>query len=53
MSRALEKMGIETTVILDSAVAYIMEQIDMVMVGAEGVMESGGIINKVKPRNEI
>lgn len=26
---------------------YIMEQVDMVMVGAEGVVESGGIINKV------
>jgi translation initiation factor 2B subunit (eIF-2B alpha/beta/delta family) len=33
--------------ILDSAVGYVMEQVDMVMVGAEGVAESGGVINKV------
>ncbi|XP_065218097.1 translation initiation factor eIF2B subunit alpha [Planococcus citri] len=47
MARELEKCGIHCTVILDSAVGYIMEQVDMVMVGAEGVVESGGIINKI------
>ena len=26
---------------------YIMERIDMVLVGAEGIVESGGLINKV------
>lgn len=26
---------------------YLMEKVDLVMVGAEGVAESGGIINKV------
>jgi len=30
-----------------------MEKIDMVLVGAEGVVESGGIINKVCYRVEI
>jgi len=43
----LEKVGIPTTVILDAAVGYIMEQVDLVMLGAEGVVESGGIINKI------
>ncbi|XP_069685234.1 translation initiation factor eIF2B subunit alpha isoform X2 [Periplaneta americana] len=43
----LEKENIPCTLILDSAVGYVMEQVDMVMVGAEGVVESGGIINKV------
>ena len=33
--------------ILDAAVGYVMEKIDMVLCGAEGVVESGGIINKV------
>uniref|UniRef100_A0A1B6CXV9 Translation initiation factor eIF2B subunit alpha n=1 Tax=Clastoptera arizonana TaxID=38151 RepID=A0A1B6CXV9_9HEMI len=47
MAKDLEKLNIPCTVILDSAVAYVMEQVDMVMVGAEGVVESGGIINKV------
>ena len=30
-------------------VRYIMERIDMVLVGAEKVVESGGLINKVFP----
>ena len=51
MAHELQKCGIHCTVILDSAVGYIMEQVDMVMVGAEGVVESGGIINKVSCEN--
>ena len=47
MMGELVTSGIPCTVILDSAVGYIMEQVDCVMVGAEGVVESGGIINKV------
>ena len=35
------------TLVLDSAVAFIMEKIDLVLIGAEGVVESGGIINLV------
>jgi len=34
-------------VVLDSAMAYVMERVDLVIVGAEGVVENGGIINKV------
>ncbi len=41
------KAGIPTTVVLDSAMAYVMERVDMVIVGAEGVVENGGIINKL------
>lgn len=33
---------------LDSAVGYIMDKVDMVFVGAEGVVENGGIVNKVR-----
>lgn len=33
--------------ILDAAVGYMMEKVDLVLVGAEGVVESGGIINRV------
>ncbi|KUF88405.1 Soluble inorganic pyrophosphatase 1 [Phytophthora nicotianae] len=43
----LAKAGIPTTVILDSAVAYYMEQMDIVIVGAEGVVENGGIVNSI------
>ena len=38
---------IPTTVVLDSAVGYVMERADLVMVGAEGVVENGGIVNKM------
>ncbi|GAB0091032.1 translation initiation factor eIF-2B subunit alpha [Sergentomyia squamirostris] len=47
MKAELEKCGIECTLILDSAIGYIMENVDMVLVGAEGVVESGGIINRI------
>lgn len=47
MVKELQKAGIECTLILDSAVGYIMETIDIVLVGAEGVVESGGIINRI------
>ncbi|KAK9504265.1 hypothetical protein O3M35_010639 [Rhynocoris fuscipes] len=47
MAEELRKLSIPCTVILDSAIGYVMEQIDIVMIGAEGVVESGGVINKV------
>ncbi|CAH0777558.1 unnamed protein product [Bemisia tabaci] len=47
MRLALEKENVQCTLILDSAVGYVMESVDMVMVGAESVVESGGIINKI------
>lgn len=47
MFAALQNHNIKVTLILDSTIAYIMTQIDFVMVGAEGVCESGGIINKI------
>lgn len=47
MLNDLKSAGINCTIILDSAIGYVMEQVDFVMVGAEGVVESGGIINKV------
>ncbi|KAL0881542.1 hypothetical protein ABMA27_001381 [Loxostege sticticalis] len=47
MHKQLVAAGIDATLILDSAIGYIMEQVDLVMIGAEGVTESGGIINKI------
>ncbi|KAJ2345952.1 translation initiation factor eIF-2B subunit alpha [Coemansia erecta] len=43
----LRLLGVPCEVILDAAVSYIMEKVDMVLVGAEGVVESGGLINKI------
>ncbi|XP_027709272.1 translation initiation factor eIF-2B subunit alpha isoform X2 [Vombatus ursinus] len=47
MARALSSLNVPVTVILDAAVGYIMEKVDLVIVGAEGVVENGGIINKI------
>ena len=47
MYHDLERQGIPCTLIYDSAMGHIMERVDIVMVGAEGIAESGGIINKV------
>ncbi|KAI0093639.1 nagb/rpia/CoA transferase-like protein [Irpex rosettiformis] len=43
----LTAAGIPCTVVLDSAVAYVMDQVDFVLVGSEAVVESGGLINAV------
>lgn len=47
MAKELQSVGISCTVILDAAVGFIMERVNAVMLGAEGVCENGGIINKV------
>jgi translation initiation factor eIF-2B subunit alpha len=39
--------GIPTKFIMDSAVGVIMEEVDLCLVGAEGVAENGGIINEI------
>ncbi|KAG6832392.1 hypothetical protein H0H92_002660 [Tricholoma furcatifolium] len=46
-AEALTAAGIPATVILDSAVAYVMEKVDFVLVGSEAVVESGGLVNAV------
>ncbi|KAI9296144.1 nagb/rpia/CoA transferase-like protein [Neoconidiobolus thromboides FSU 785] len=45
--KALTEAGINATLILDVGVGYIMDQVDLVLVGAEGVVENGGLINQV------
>ncbi|GIY06427.1 translation initiation factor eIF-2B subunit alpha [Caerostris extrusa] len=47
----LEKAGISCTLILDAAVGYVLEKINLVFMGAEGVAESGGVINKIGSYN--
>ncbi|GBE82324.1 Translation initiation factor eIF-2B subunit alpha [Sparassis crispa] len=43
----LTAAGIPCTVVLDSAVAYVIDRVDFVLVGSEAVVESGGLINAV------
>lgn len=44
-SNEMAKLDIPVKLLIDSAVAYSMDEVDMVFVGADGVVESGGIIN--------
>ena len=48
----LQKEDIPCTLLVDTAAAYIMEKIDFVLVGAEGVVENGGLINQVCSRRQ-
>ena len=47
MRDELKAIGIPATCILDATVAYMMEKVNFVLMGAEAVVESGGIINKI------
>uniref|UniRef100_G3MQ58 Translation initiation factor eIF2B subunit alpha n=1 Tax=Amblyomma maculatum TaxID=34609 RepID=G3MQ58_AMBMU len=44
---ALVEKGISATLIVDAAVGYVLEKVKVVLLGAERVVESGGIINKI------
>jgi len=43
----LTAAGIPCTIVLDSAVSYIMDKVDFILVGSEAVVESGGLINAI------
>lgn len=43
----LTAAGIPCSVVLDSAVAYVIEKVDFVLMGSEAVVESGGLVNAV------
>uniref|UniRef100_H2YWQ4 Translation initiation factor eIF2B subunit alpha n=1 Tax=Ciona savignyi TaxID=51511 RepID=H2YWQ4_CIOSA len=47
MAEKLRGYSIPVVTILDAAAGYILEKVDVVLVGAEGVVENGGIINKI------
>jgi len=46
-AKVLSQAGIPVTLCLDAAVGYIMETVDMVLMGAAAVVENGGVINKI------
>ncbi|EYE93961.1 translation initiation factor eIF2B subunit alpha [Aspergillus ruber CBS 135680] len=45
--RALREKGVPVATIPESAVAYALGKADMVIVGAEGVVENGGIVSRM------
>jgi ribose 1,5-bisphosphate isomerase len=47
VARELAEEGIDTTLIIDSAVSHFIEDADKVLVGAEAVAANGAIVNKI------
>ncbi len=43
----LAKLGIPVTMIIDSAVRYVMKDLDLVLVGADTIASNGALINKI------
>jgi ribose 1,5-bisphosphate isomerase len=43
----LAKLGIPVTIIIDSAVRYVMKDVDLVLVGADTIASNGALINKI------
>ena len=43
----LKDTNVNCRLILDSSVASVMESVDIVIVGAEAIVESGGVINRI------
>lgn len=47
MAKLLKEAGIPVEVIVDNAVGFVIHKVDKILVGAEGVAETGGIINHI------
>jgi len=47
MVKELKAAGINATTVVDASVGALMEKIDFVLLGAEAVVENGGVINKI------
>jgi ribose 1,5-bisphosphate isomerase len=45
--KQLADEGIPTTLIVDSAVRYVMQRVDIVVVGADTIASNGAVINKI------
>ena len=43
----LKSRGVETVHILSRAAAYVMERVDLVICGAEAVVESGAVVSQL------
>jgi ribose 1,5-bisphosphate isomerase len=46
-AREMLDAGIDTTLIVDSAVRYFMNEVDLVVVGADAITSEGNVINKI------
>lgn len=46
-AKLLQEAGIPVCIVPDCAVAFVIDKVDKVFLGAEGVAESGGVINQI------
>lgn len=46
-ARELSELGVKTTLIVDSASRFFMNQVDLVIVGADAITSQGNVINKI------
>ncbi|MDW7989787.1 MAG: ribose 1,5-bisphosphate isomerase [Archaeoglobaceae archaeon] len=46
-ARQLREMGIDVTIIVDSAVRFFMKEVNAVIVGADAITANGALINKI------
>lgn len=47
MAKRVAELGMPVQLVLDSTVARVIRSVDIVLFGAEGVVENGGVINTV------
>ncbi len=47
MAKEFLKLGVPTTMIIDSAVSHFMKDVDRVLTGADAVSANGAVINKI------
>eukprot|EP01134_Creolimax_fragrantissima_P005705 CFRG5705T1 len=47
IAESLIELGIPAILIPSTGAAHVMDRVDLVIVGAEGIVESGGILNKL------
>lgn len=45
--KQLDRLGIKTSLIVDSAVRYLIKEVDLVVMGADAVTVNGSVINKI------
>jgi len=46
-AREMLNLDVKTTFIIDSAIRYFMNQVDMILVGADAITSEGNVINKI------
>ena len=51
LAKVLAPHRIPITIVLDSGVAYMMDRVDFVLVGAGGITQNGGVISKLGTYN--